>query len=152
MKKTLYTLFTMLLIVLLTSSCYTKKKAIEKFCKSDSVTVTIHDTIRTETLRVDSVFSAKLDTILLTNDRLSIRYIKVRDSIYLSGQCLGDSIIITKEVKVQTLCPSISSYSFNEWLEGQPFWISFIVMVILIFAILYLIQTIVSAANKYASK
>jgi hypothetical protein len=141
-----------LLALLLSQSCYTKRKAIEKFCKSDSVVVTIHDTIRTETLRVDTAFYYDVDTILLTNDRLSIRYIKVRDSIYLSGECLGDSIIITKEVKVQTLCPSVSTYSFNEWLDGQSFWVTFIVMVILIFALLYLIQTIISAANKYASK
>jgi len=141
-----------LLALLLSQSCYTKKQSIRKFCKSDSVVVTIHDTIRTETLRVDTAFYYDVDTILLTNDRLSIRYIKVRDSIYLSGECLGDSIIITKEVKVQTLCPSVSTYSFNEWLDGQSFWVTFIVMVILIFALLYLIQTIISAANKYASK
>jgi hypothetical protein len=144
--------FIILFALLISQSCYTKKKAIEKFCKSDSVTVTIHDTIRTETLRVDSVFSAKLDTILLTNDRLSIRYIKVHDSIYLSGQCLGDTIYLTKEVKVQTLCPSISSYSFNQWLEGQSFGVTFIVMVILIFAILYLIQLGVDTYNRHASK
>jgi hypothetical protein len=141
-----------LLALLLSQSCYTKRKAIEKFCKSDSVTVTIHDTIRTETLRVDSVFSVNLDTILLTKDRLSIRYIKVRDSIYLSGECKGDTLYITKEIKVQTLCQSIGSYSFNEWLEAQPFWVGLIVMLILIFALLYTFQTLAGAFDRYASK
>lgn len=116
------------------------------------MSVTIHDTIRTETLRVDSVFSVNLDTILLTKDRLSIRYIKVRDSIYLSGECKGDTIYYTKEVKVQTLCPSIGSYSFNEWLEAQPFWVGLIVMLILIFALLYTFQTLAVAFDRYASK
>jgi hypothetical protein len=134
------------------SSCYTKKQAISKFCKSDSVSVTIHDTIRTETLRVDSVFSVNLDTILLTKDRLSIRYIKVRDSIYLSGECKGDSIIITKEIKVPCTIPSISSIRFNDWLEGQPFWVGLIVMLILIFALLYTFQTLAGAFDRYASK
>jgi hypothetical protein len=141
-----------ILALLLSQSCYTRKRAIEKFCKSDSVSVTIRDTIRTETLRVDSVFSVNLDTILLTKDRLIIRYIKVRDSIYLSGECKGDTIYYTKEVKVQTICPSIGSYSFNEWLEGQPFWVGLIVMLILIFALLYTFQTIVEVFNKRASK
>jgi hypothetical protein len=141
-----------ILALLMLNSCYTRKRAIEKFCKSDSVSVTIHDTIRTETLRVDSVFSVNLDTILLTKDRLSIRYIKVRDSIYLSGNCLGDTLYITKEVKVQTICPSISSYSFNQWLEGQPFWVGLIVMLILIFALLYTFQTLVDVFNKRQSK
>jgi len=152
MKKTLYTLFTMLLIVLLSSSCYTKKQSIRKFCKSDSVTVTIHDTITTETILSDTVFSASIDTLILTKDRLSIRYIKVRDSIYLSGEYKGDTLIITKEVKAPCLIPSVSSYSFNEWLEGQPFWVGLVVMAILIFALLFAVQTIIGAANKYASK
>ena len=141
-----------LLALLLSQSCYTRKKAIRKFCKSDSVTMMIHDTIRTETLRVDSVFSVNLDTILLTKDRLSIRYIKVRDSIYLSGECKGDSIIITKQIKVPCTIPSISSIRFNEWLEGQPFWVGLIVMLILIFALLYTFQTLAGAFDRYASK
>jgi hypothetical protein len=111
----------------------------------------IHDKIRTETFRVDTVFSAILDTILLTKDRLSIRYIKVRDSIYLSGECKGDTVYLTKEIKVPCTIPSISSYSFNEWLEGQPFWVGFIVMVILIFALLYAFQSIMEVFNKRAS-
>ena len=114
--------------------------------------MTIHDTIRTETLRVDSVFSVNLDTILLTKDRLSIRYIKVRDSIYLSGECLGDTIYLTKQIKVPCTIPSISSIRFNEWLEGQPFWVGLIVMLILIFALLYTFQTLAGAFDRYASK
>jgi hypothetical protein len=143
--------YTIILLLLLTS-CYTKKQAINKFCKSDSISVIMRDTIVTQTIKTDTSFFYDIDTVLITKENLSIRYVKFRDSVYLTGKCKGDSIFITKEVKVQTLCPSISSYSFNEWLEGQPFWVGFIVMVILIFAILYLIQTIVSAANKYASK
>jgi hypothetical protein len=141
-----------ILALLMLSSCYTKKQSIRKFCKSDSVSVTIHDTIRTETLRVDSVFSVNLDTILLTKDRLSIRYIKVRDSIYLSGECLGDTIYLTKQIKVPCTIPSISSIRFNEWLEGQPFWVGLIVMLILIFALLYTFQTLAGAFDRYASK
>ena len=152
MKKTLYTLFTILLVISLTSCGTIRKKIIEKHCKSDSVTIIIHDTIKTESLRVDSVFYYDTDTITIVKDKLTIQYKKVRDSVYLSGTCEGDTLYITKEVKVQTICPSVSSYSFNEWLEGQPFWVGLVVMSILIFAILFAIQTIISAANKYASK
>jgi hypothetical protein len=141
-----------ILALLLLSSCYTKKQSIRKFCKSDSVSVTIHDTIITETILSDTVFSASIDTLILTKDRLSIKYIKVRDSIYLSGECKGDTVIITKEVKVQTICPSIGSYSFNQWLEAQPFWVNLIVMCILILALLYLFRMVGEWANKKASK
>jgi hypothetical protein len=93
--------------VLLTS-CFTKKKAIEKFCKQDTTVLVIHDTIRTETIRADTFFSAKLDTFIVTKDRLTIRYKKVNDTIYLSGECLGDSIIIERVIKVPHIIPKES--------------------------------------------
>ena len=134
------------------TSCYTRKKAIEKFCKSDSVSVTIRDTITTEKVTKDTIFSSLVDTIIITKNKLSIKYIKLHDSIYLSASCDSDTIYYTKEVKVQTLCPSIGSYSFNEWLEGQPFWVNLIVMFILILALLYLFHMVGEWANKRASK
>jgi hypothetical protein len=68
----------------------------------------IHDTIRTETIRADTFFSAKLDTFIVTNDRLTIRYKKVNDTIYLSGECLGDTIYLTKTIKVPHIIPKES--------------------------------------------
>lgn len=94
------TIIIILFSILVTSSCYTKKKAIEKFCKQDSIEVTIHDTITTETIHVDSVFSSVLDTIILTKDKLTIRYYKIHDSIYLSGTMEADTIFYTKTIQV----------------------------------------------------
>jgi hypothetical protein len=145
--------FIILLAIIGLTSCGTiRKKIIEKHCKSDSVTIVVHDTIKTESLRVDSVFYYDTDTITIVKDKLTIQYKKVRDSVYLSGSYEGDTIYITKEVKVQTICPSVSSYSFNEWLEGQPFWVAVIVMFILILAFLYLIHMVGEWANRKASK
>ncbi len=89
-----------LLLILILSGCYTKKRAIEKFYNQDTVTTTIHDTIYTETVQTDSVFSVKLDSIFIRKDKLSIKYIRVHDSIYLSGECQGDTVYYTKEIKV----------------------------------------------------
>ncbi len=89
-----------LLLILILSGCYTKKKAIKKFCQADTVTTTIHDTIYTQTVKTDSVFSVKLDSVFIRKDKLSIKYIRVHDSIYLSGQCDADTIYYTKEIKV----------------------------------------------------
>lgn len=123
--------------MVLCSGCYTKKKAIEKFCKSDSVSVIIHDTIRTETITTDTVFSTSLDTVIIKDGKLSIRYIKLRDSIYINGTCEGDTIYLTREVKAPCTIPSISSYSINDWLDGQSFFLQIGFYLILASALLF---------------
>ena len=148
MKNTILILSTILLL----SSCYTKRKAIEKFCKSDSVTVTIHDTIKTETIRTDTAFFYDTDTLTIVKDKLIIQYKKVRDSVYLSGTVFSDTLYIEKQVQVSVNCPPVSTYSFNEWLEGQNWFIQAAFMVTFIFAVLFGIMVAVNAINKYFSR
>lgn len=132
--------------------CYTKKKAIEKFCKSDSVSVIVHDTIRTETITTDTVFSKSLDTVIIKDGKLSIRYIKVRDSIYINGECEGDTIYLTKEVKVQSICRGPSSYTFTEWIGGQPYLVVGFFIVVFSLALIFIFQLIINALNRFASR
>jgi hypothetical protein len=77
MKK-LYILLALTTLV----SCYTKKRAIEKFCITDTLEVTLHDTIRTETIRKDTAFVYKGDTITIIKDRLMIKYFRINDTTY----------------------------------------------------------------------
>lgn len=142
----------LLILSILFTSCYTKRKAIEKFCSTDSVSVIVHDTIRTETITKDTVFSTFLDTVLITKDKLSIRYIKYRDSVYINGSCEGDTIYLTRTIKAPCTIPSISSYSFGDWLEGQPFIIGLLFMACFIFAVLYLVQILINAFNRFRSR
>jgi hypothetical protein len=86
-------------------SCYTKKRAIEKFCITDTLEVTLHDTIRTETIRKDTAFVYKGDTVTIIKDRLQIKYYRVNDTTYIEGACIGDSIYITKTIRIPTLQP-----------------------------------------------
>jgi hypothetical protein len=86
-------------------SCYTKKRAIEKFCTTDTLEVTLRDTIRTETIRKDTAFVYKGDTVTIIKDRLQIKYYRVNDTTYIEGTCKGDTIYITKSVKIPTLQP-----------------------------------------------
>ena len=158
MKNMLFQICKAIVILALLWCCFLfagcRSYCVKNYCKQTTADTTIikHDTIVLDSIRIDSVFSSRIDSIYIKEGKLSIKYIKVRDSVYLSGSYEGDTLYITKEVKVQTICPSVSSYSFNEWLEGQPFWVGLVVMAILIFALLFAIQTIISAANKYASK
>lgn len=89
-----------LIILLLLTSCYTKKRAIEKFCQQDTATTIIHDTIRTETIKTDSIFSDRVDSVYIAKDKLRIVYVKKNDSIYITGECIGDTIYYTREVKI----------------------------------------------------
>jgi hypothetical protein len=95
--------------------------AVNKYCSKDTimVTATVHDTVILQRLYVDSVFSVKTDSIVLTKDRLVIRYQKVRDSIYLSGECQGDTIyrILEVPVKVPCNCPPPKELGFWDYLK-----------------------------------
>jgi hypothetical protein len=104
-----------LLAITIMASCYTKKKCVEKFCSKDTLVVTLHDTIRTETIKHDTAFVYKGDTITIVKDRLQIKYFRVNDTTYIEGTCIGDTIYITKSVKVPTIQPKPSPFKWY-WL------------------------------------
>lgn len=73
-----------------------------KYCSQDTVKVVVHDTIRTETVRTDTIFHESVDSVTIVKDKLKIVYRKVRDSVYINGECEGDTIYISKEISVPT--------------------------------------------------
>jgi hypothetical protein len=93
-------------------SCFTKKKCVERFCVTDTLEVTLHDTIRTETIRKDTAFVYKGDTITIVKDKLMIKYFRVNDTTYIEGKCLGDTLYITKTIKVPTITPKPSPFKW----------------------------------------
>ena len=95
-----------ILILLLLSGCYTRKQAVKKFCHQDTAVTIIHDTIVTDSIHADTVFHDRVDTIVLRNDKMMIRYIHHRDSIYLSGDVEADTIYRTKVVKIPVQIPN----------------------------------------------
>jgi len=100
MKK----LISIVCITCLLSGClYTKKRAIEKFCITDSIpySVLVHDTIVIKAIKVDTFFNSTIDSFTIIKDRLEIRYKKVGEKIYIQGECKSDTIYKTKLVQVQ---------------------------------------------------
>jgi hypothetical protein len=100
MKK----LITILCFTYLLSGClYTKKRAIEKFCITDSIpySVLVHDTIIVKSIKVDTFFNSSIDSFTIIKDRLEIRYKKIGEKIYIQGECKSDTIYKTKLVEVQ---------------------------------------------------
>jgi hypothetical protein len=115
------------ILSILLSSCYTKKRAIEKFCHQDTASIIINhiDTLVIEQHTIDSVFSDRIDSILISDTKIEIRYRKIKDSIYIEGKCKGDTIYkqIKIPIKVPCNCPPPIEPTFWEkiWL-----WILYI--------------------------
>lgn len=126
MKK----LITILCITLIFSSClYTKKRAIEKFCTTDSIpySIIVHDTIVIKAIQVDTFFNASLDSFVIIKDRLEIRYKKVGEKIFIQGECKSDTIYKTKLVQVKI---PIVKPKDRWWVEY--YWLPYLVILVLI--------------------
>jgi hypothetical protein len=94
-------------------SCYTKQGAIKRFCTNDTTTLVIRDTIRTETVKHDTSFIYKGDTVTITKDKLVIRYFRVNDTTYISGECIGDTIYLEKVFRIPSIQPK--PHPFKWW-------------------------------------
>jgi hypothetical protein len=94
-------------------SCYTKQGAIKRFCTNDTTTLIIRDTIRTETIKHDTSFIYKGDTVTITKDKLVIRYFRVNDTTYISGECKGDTVYLEKVVRIPSIQPK--PHPFKWW-------------------------------------
>ena len=126
MKK----LITILCFTYLLSGClYTKKRAIEKFCTTDSIpySIIVHDTIIVKAIQVDTFFNAKLDSFTIIKDRLEIRYKKVGEKIFIQGECKSDTIYKTKLVQVKI--PMVKPKD-KWWVEY--YWLPYLVILVLI--------------------
>ena len=113
------------LLISIVSGCYTKKTAIEKFCTKTTADTTIikHDTIVLDSTRIDSVFSTIIDSVFIQQGKLSIRYIKMRDSIYLSGKYDSDTIvrIDTFTVSIPIFIPSCNKTTLERIRDARNF-------------------------------
>ena len=93
-------------------SCYTKQGAIKRFCTNDTTTLIIRDTIRTETVKHDTSFVYQGDTVTITKDKLVIRYFRVNDTTYISGECKGDTVYLEKFIKIPSIQPKPHPFKF----------------------------------------
>tara|TARA_B100000519_G_scaffold20487_1_gene14639 strand:+ start:1699 stop:2178 length:480 start_codon:yes stop_codon:yes gene_type:complete len=68
-------------------------------------TIVVSDTLTIETIKADTAFISTNtnDTVVITNDRVTIRYVKKDSLIYIEGECKGDTVIVTKEIPIETV-------------------------------------------------
>lgn len=65
---------------------------------------TVHDTFEVivPQVKVDTVTHVNFDTVIIERDRLRVQLIRVRDSIYVEGECESDTITVTRTIEVPT--------------------------------------------------
>jgi hypothetical protein len=83
-------------------------------------TLRVHDTTITEHVRKDTVlnWATLYDTAYIVKDKLSIRVVRVNDSIYIRGECLSDTIYKTIEVPYNYVQPvkKMKTPAYKFWL------------------------------------
>ncbi len=110
MKNFIY----ILLLIVITSCATSKKKCIEKYCTNDTTTIVVRDTIYTESVKHDTTFSERIDSVFIQKDKLRIIY-KKRDSIItIEGECLSDTIYYTKTIEVPHIIEK--PFEFKWWI------------------------------------
>jgi len=126
-----------LIVTLMLSSCgcnYHLKK-VEKKCGYSTSTevVTFHDTIYTERIVKDTIFSFtnSSDTVILKQDNLQIKYFyNTHDStVYIKGECKTDTIY---KDRVVTINNKTYEWSLKEAIKSNLLWIGLILFIVLI--------------------
>ncbi len=132
-----------LIVTLMLSSCgcnYHLKK-VEKKCGYSTSTevVTFHDTIYTERVVKDTIFSFtnSSDTVILKQDNLQIKYYyNTHDStVYIKGECKTDTIY---KDRVVTINNKTLEFSVSDWIRNNLIWL--IVVIVLAALVAYIFK------------
>lgn len=89
----------------------------------------IIDTVRIDSVRVDTTFlwSQLTDTLIMTKERLKVTILRSGDTVRVSGKC--DSIFVYKEIKV----PYEKIVIQSDFWDKYGNWLIFILFAILFF-------------------
>lgn len=136
--------------VFLTSCCTTRQCKVERAeqkiydltqefpeLTKEIDTIFVSDTITLETISVDTSFNSSFssDTIIIEKDRIKIKYIKNDSVVYLTGECEGDTIYITKEIPVEKII--IKEQSFAEKAKDWTYFLFAIAALLLVVRIFF---------------
>lgn len=116
-----------LIALLLICACTPEKKLRRILSRHPELirtdTIWQRDTTIIKEIRADTVFSnsSSRDTIVLQKDRLTIRYYHTRDSVYLQGECAGDTIYKDRPVYVNTV-----QSKDEDW----PLWLKIVIVIV----------------------
>lgn len=134
------TVITILVIIALSScGCNYHLKRAEKKCGYSTSTevVTIRDTIYTERIVKDTIFSFtnSSDTVVLKQNNMQIKYYyNSHDStVYIKGECKTDTIYKDRVITVNN---KNIEFSLKDWIKSNLIWLA---VALLLLAALYIV-------------
>jgi hypothetical protein len=123
-----------LIFILLLSSCYTKNQAIKKFCNQDTLNIetTIHDTIIVSSIKVDTLFSDKIDSVYFVKDKIEVRYIKRNGLVKIETKYVGDTIFYTKTVYQKVPCNTPKLVWYKQYASDYWYILPILLLIFLV--------------------
>lgn len=126
-----------------TEGCITEQRCREKYPEATYTQVIRYDTtIITHSSHFDTLFHYEgADTVYLKDAKtqIQVKLIRVRDSIYVYGECPPDTITIEK-VRSETTFERAKNLFQSEL--GNYFWIILLALIVPVLALLYMIMRI----------
>lgn len=134
------------LILVVLAGCTPEKKLQRAHRKIEKLTIrfpqllqkdTLVDTVQviTPTVTTDTLFHYDTDTVVVNNDRLTIKYIKVGDTIKLQGECKGDTVYQRVEIPIERIVVQKQSL-FDQFKKGIN-WLLVIAFLLLLLYVAY---------------
>jgi hypothetical protein len=125
--------YLLIFTILVTISC-TPQKRLNRIIRHHPElltkdTVTVKDTVVIESIKADTTFISKnnIDTFYLNKDKLRIQIIKHFDTLKVSGECVGDTIIRIIQVPYEKIV--VQETFFSKY--GK--WVIFLLIAIVLF-------------------
>lgn len=114
-----------------------KEKVLRKYCIQD--TIVKFDTTFIESVRFDTAFADHYmtDTMVITKDRLVIRYIKKDSMVFLSGECLPDTMVKIIKIPYNKAEPILTKWQKAKIAMGK--YLQFIGLIAIVVCLLMLI-------------
>ena len=107
--KTKCTLFLIMTAALLVISCSPQRRLEKLLAQHPELTardtISMKDTLITPEVTVDTSFLLnKLhDTVVIQKEKLRMEFVKLHDTLFVSGNCMSDTVIRTLEVPVEKI-------------------------------------------------
>ena len=94
-----------LLIILLLSSCSATWHLQQAIAKDPSIllepkTITLIDTVYSNSIRVDTLAHFIRDTFTIEKDRLMVQIKRIHDTLIISAECRADTVEVIREVQL----------------------------------------------------
>ena len=116
-----------IILILILCSC-TPQKRIDRIVRKHpellkSEIIIIRDTIITKSVSTDTIFNINFDTINIEKKKLSVRLIRINDTIQVFAECKEDTIYFEKIIEVD----KIQVNEKNNWI-----WILIVLAILVI--------------------